>query len=278
MKRYLQSLFAIVAAIVVLAGCKKDEYKVYYEGGTAPVLSANKANALALSFANANSEAVTLKWTNPNYKFTTGISSQNVTYKIEIDTVGANFNSRIKRVVSVSNDLSKSFTQSDINDIMLNGMELTAGRQYNLEMRVVASLSNYSTANAVPLASNALRFSATPYVIPPKVQPYTGEVFIIGDATQDGWGNPVTTKQKMTQVTPLLYEITTQLNGGKSLLFLPENGSWARKYGFTGAKNENNPNGDEFKQEGNDIKVPAENGTYKIELNFQTGKFKFTKQ
>jgi hypothetical protein len=82
----------------------------------------------------------------------------------------------------------------------------------------------------------------------------------------------------MTQISPTLYEITINLTGGQSLLFLPENGSWSRKYGYAGANNSNNPDGDEFRREGGDIKVPAESGTYKVELNFQTGRFKFTKQ
>jgi hypothetical protein len=82
----------------------------------------------------------------------------------------------------------------------------------------------------------------------------------------------------MTQVSPTLHEITLNLTGGQSLLFLPVNGSWDRKYGFAGANNANNVEGDEFRREGGDVKVPAESGMYKIELNFQTGRFKFIKQ
>jgi hypothetical protein len=175
----------------------------------------------------------------------------------------------------VTNDLSRTFTQSALNDVLLNTMELKAGRAYNLEMRVVASIGT----NAVPLTSNVLRFSATPFAIPPKVEPYTNEVYVVGSATPGGWDNPVPSPaQKMTQVNPTLYEITLPLTGGQSLLFLPENGSWARKYGWDGPNNANNPDGDNFKRDGGDIKVPAESGTYKIELNFQTGRFKFTKQ
>jgi hypothetical protein len=39
----------------------------------------------------------------------------------------------------------------------------------------------------------------------------------------------------------------------------------------------NNPLGDDFKIGGGDLIAPAASGTYKIEVNFQTGKFKLTK-
>jgi hypothetical protein len=275
MKRYLHFLLAMVTAGVLLVACTKDEYRIYYENGTAPTLTANRTTTIPMSFATADAEAIRIDWTNPNYRFTTGSSSQNVTYQIQIDTVGGNFASRNRATISVTNDLSRTFTQSALNDILLNSMELRAGRMYNLEMRVVASLAG----SAVPLASNVLRFSTTPFVIPPKVEPYTNEVYVVGSATPGGWANPVPVPaQKMTQVSPTLHEITLNLTGGQSLLFLPVNGSWDRKYGFAGANNANNVEGDEFRREGGDVKVPAESGRYKIELNFQTGRFKFIKQ
>jgi hypothetical protein len=276
MKRYLHFLLVTVTAGVLLAACTKDEYRIYYENGTAPTLTATRANTIPMSFATSNEEAIRLDWTNPNYRFTTGSSSQNVTYQIQIDTVGGNFASRNRATISVTNELSRTFTQMALNDVLLNSMELRAGRQYNLEMRVVASLGSSS---AIPLTSNVLRFATTPFVIPPKVEPYSTEVYVVGSATPGGWANPVPAPaQKMTQVSPTLYEITLNLTGGQSLLFLPVNGSWDRKYGFVGSNNTNNVEGDEFKREGGDIKVPAESGTYKIELNFQTGRFKFIKQ
>ena len=67
------------------------KHKIYYEEGTAPVLTANRTSTIPLSFATQDNEAIKLNWTNPDYKFTTGVSSQNVTYLIEIDTTGANF-------------------------------------------------------------------------------------------------------------------------------------------------------------------------------------------
>ena len=42
MKRYLNKIMLTAAAgLLLFSACKKDEAKVYYEGGTAPVLNLN---------------------------------------------------------------------------------------------------------------------------------------------------------------------------------------------------------------------------------------------
>jgi hypothetical protein len=145
-------------------------------------------------------------------------------------------------------------------------------------MRVTSSIGT-----SVPLYSNVLKFNVTPYVIPPKVAPpSTGQLYIVGNATPggdaSGWNNPVPVPtQQFTKISPTVYEITIPLIGDKSYLFLPENGSWAVKYGAIGANNTNNVNGDDFRAGGGDMKAPAVSGNYKIEVDFQRGKFIVTK-
>ncbi len=84
-------LFFSSLLLFIFSSCEKDENKIYFEGGTPPVLSSNLAATIPLSFANTDKDALRLSWTNPNYQFTTGGSSQDVSYLIEIDTIGANF-------------------------------------------------------------------------------------------------------------------------------------------------------------------------------------------
>jgi hypothetical protein len=98
-----------------------------------------------------------------------------------------------------------------------------------------------------------------------------------------GNGDAELLAQKFTQVTPTLYEITVNLNGGGSYLFVPRYGNWTavppdpEKYGGTGANNTNNVNGDDFKPLGGDLLAPPATGTYKIVVDFQKGKFTVTK-
>lgn len=262
--------------VLVLAACKKDEHKVYYEGGTAPALTASRTGSIPLSFANQDQEAIRLSWTNPNYQFTTGLSSQNVTYELEIDTVGANFTNPLRQTISISNDLSRTLTQSQLNDYLLNQLLLKPGMSHTIEMRVSAFIG---ASRAALLRSNALQFTVTPYAIPPKVQPpTTGKLFIVGNATPGGWNNPVPVpSQEFTKISDTQYEITLSLTGGNFYLLLPLNGDWGVKYGAIGGNGSNNALGDDFRMGGGDLIAPAVSGTYKIEVNFQTGKFKLTK-
>jgi starch-binding outer membrane protein SusE/F len=275
MKKHFNFLFSTAAALLVLSGCKKEENRIFFEGGTAPVLTAN-TTAAVLAPGLEDQTAIVFNWTNPEYRFTTGISSQDVSYTLELDTVGANFGSKNKYVTTVSKDLSKSFTVSEINNIMGNTMLLKTGRQYNFETKITASIGSSA---AVPLTSAPFRFTATPFTPPPKVElPTTGKLYLVGDASPGGWNNPVPTpSQEFTKVSNTMYEITVALSGGKSLLFLPLNGDWGDKYGWAGSNNGNIPEGDNLRRGGGDIKVPAASGNYKISVDFQLGKFTITK-
>lgn len=279
MKNVFKYLLSSLAVLLVFSSCKKDEHKIYLEEGTAPALTASRTGTIPLGFTTKDQEAVKLSWTNPAYKFTTGTSSQNVNYLLEIDTTGANFTNPNKKSISLSQDLSVTFTQEQLNDYLLNQLNLKAGVPHNIEMRVTSSLVN----NSVPLFSNVLKYTITPYAIPPKVTPpASGELYIVGNATPGGdatgWNNPVPVpSQRLTQVSPTFYTITLPLFADKSYLLLPVNGSWNQKFGNTGSNNSNDPMSFDFKDGGGDIKSPAIGGNYRIDVDFQRGKINLTK-
>jgi hypothetical protein len=277
MQNIIKLIFTFLVAGAFVS-CERNVSEITFEGGTAPVLSANKT-AIDLKFATANEEAITLMWTNPNYAFSTGNSSHNVSYTLEIDTVGANFSNPKKKTLVISSNLEQKITQAELNDYLLSSLELLPSMPHNIQMRVTSSIGSGSSGL---LTSNTLGYTVTPYSIPPKVNPpATGELFITGGATPGGWqcacGEAPLVAQKFTQVSPTLYELNRiTLTGGQSFLFLPVYGSWAAKYGFTGNGNENNVDGDEFREGGNDLKAPA-TGDYKIVVNFQTGRYSLTR-
>lgn len=116
------------------------------------------------------------------------------------------------------------------------------------------------------------------------VKAFTGNLpdnlFIVGDATQGGWSNPVpAASQQFTRLNSAQFEGTFQLNGGKQYLLLPVNGSWEHKY----AVNDNSitglsAGGDFGYDYSSNFPGPADNGNYKIQVDFISGKFKVTKQ
>ena len=73
-----------------IVSCDKEENQIMYMGGTNPVLSTTATAPIVLRKENRDQVGLVLNWTNPNYRFTTGVSSQDVTYLLQVDTVGGN--------------------------------------------------------------------------------------------------------------------------------------------------------------------------------------------
>lgn len=284
MKNTLKWLTLISLIVALLWSCKKDENKDFYKGGNPPVLTQRtntNGDSVMLAFADSSKEAIHLLWTNPNYEFTTGISSQNVNYQIQMDTAGSGFTNPNLKVISVNQDLSLSITEAELNDYLLNQLALKDSVAHQIEIRIISSLG---TRSAVPLISNVIKFSAVPYAIPPKVPlPNTGHLYIIGNATPGGeahgWDNPVPVPEKeFTQLSPTKYEITIDLIGGKQFLFIPENGSWTNKYACKSTADQSADGGDFGYNWSDNFPGPAASGTYKITVDFQRGKYTVVKQ
>ncbi|MBS1578116.1 MAG: SusE domain-containing protein [Bacteroidetes bacterium] len=279
MKKLLTNLLLLSATVSMLWSCQKDQAMDVYQGGTAPVLTASVSTTIPLAYSTAANEAVKLSWTNPAYQFASGISSQDVSYLVEIDTSGANFTNPNKKTLSFSKDLGVSISQSSLNDYLLNQLLLNTTMAHNIEIRVTATINN---TTATKLVSNVLKFTVTPYAIPPKVAPpTTGNLYLVGSATAGGWSNPVPVpSQQFTKVSTTFYTITVTLIGGQEYLFLPLNGDWGHKFACNKTTSPPDGNiGGDFGYDWNDnFPGPTTNGTYKIDVDFQRGKFIVTKQ
>jgi starch-binding outer membrane protein SusE/F len=284
MKKYFKTSIIALLSVVMLSNCKKEENQVIFEGGKAPVAtsSINATTPVVLIDANKDMILGNISWTNPEYKFNTGLSSQDVNYTIQIDTVGGNFKSPKMSETLVQNELFLKPKVSEFNKMLL-AMDITPGSTKNYIMRIKSDLkaNNPNAAGTVPLFSNVINFTATTYldakVIPPGNPPLydNGELYLVGAASPGGWANPVPApSQKFTRISSTKYELTVMLNGGnQNYLLLPVNGSWNQKFGNDcGSNGCNEPGAYDFKREGGDIKGPAIGGTYTIKVNFITGK------
>ena len=270
MKKSIKILLNAAWLLLVLASCKKDENQVTYEGGTPPKLTASSTANMVLNIANSANQALAFSWTNPEYKFSNGPSSQNVTYILQIDTTGSNFTNPGIQEFSIANNLSFSMTVKELNTT-LTKLGMVENIPHNIEFRVKSTLINKSAA----LFSNVIKIVITPYL--DVVYPVPAALYITGSATPLNWqcgcATDVGTTQKFTKVSSTKFELTIALSANNSYLLLPVYGSWAAKYGFVGGNNANNVNGDDFKPEGGDMKAPATSGIYKITVEFKTGKW-----
>lgn len=269
-------LFTTILFAAALAGCKKDDPTVSFVSATNPVLTASSSSALVLTGANAAANAIAFTWTNPNYRFTTGISSQDVTYTLQADTTsptGKTFSSGIVQESSVSKELGTSYTVKDLNGI-LTKMNLLENIPHSLEFRLKASLVN----GALPLYSNVIKMMITPYLDVAVPVPPTGDLYITGNAFASDWTNSPPAAQKFTKLSNTLYTITVPFVAGKQYKFLSTLGQWQPQYGGSSATGGNlgfNMGG------GSDpdaIPTPSASGNYKITVNFKTGVYTVEKQ
>lgn len=283
MKIVFKILFAL-GIIAILPGCEKKDNLVKFEGGTAPVLAKSTDASLALNKANKNDNIITLNWTNPNYSYNTGVNSQTVTYLIQIDKAGSNFTSSALQEVSFSGELQKTFTVNELNTL-LNKMELEPGVTQNLEIRVKSALGS---ASAAPLLSNVISLKVIPYldfaVEPPGTEAggyLDASLWVTGDAFASGYANPLPSPydvtQKFKRIDLLHYEAVVQMVGGGAYKMIQKQNDWSTQYH---ALSGSTWDGGSFEKKDADpgFSGAPTAGTYKITVNFQTGKYTVVKQ
>jgi hypothetical protein len=276
MKKIIQSFIYLSIAIVFFVSCEKEEAKDTFVSGTTPVFAASVKDSIGLNFNTENDNAVTFSWSNPNYQFASGVSSHNVSYSLEIDTAGANFNGKNKITVSISQDLTVTYTQKAFN-ILISDLKVRTGRVAQLEMRVLASIGSKATS----IASNKLVFKVLPYAPPPKVPvPTAGTLWVVGNAFASGWSNPLPApfdmSQKFTKVSDTQYELVVDMLSTGNYKLIQEQGVWGTQYRPLAG----DANSGTFERRDADpgFVAPAVAGKYKLVFDFQAGTYTVTKQ
>jgi|GEM_PF-125751 len=141
--------------------------------------------------------------------------------------------------------------------------------------------SNTPAPSTSGLYKIIVNFATNSYTVTPYSGTLPSNLYIVGDATQGGWTNPVPVpSQQFTQISNAEFKLTVPLTTGKSYLFLPLNGNWDHKYG--GATDGTASGGTPLLADGNvpdsNTPAPAADGTYTIDVNFITNNFTVVKQ
>lgn len=273
MKNILKFCVLFLFAINILQACKKDDKKIFFEGGTAPELKqlSAKPDSVLLRIDRAK-EFLNLSWTNPNYRLTTGTSSQDVTYILQLDTTGSNFTNPKMFEKEIPKELGATITVGEINTY-LTKMELTVDVPHDIELRIVSSING-----AVKLNSNVLKFAQLvmyeDFAVPP---PANGQLFIVGDGTTTGWDNNPSAPHYATKISKGLFIDTVSLTSGKYYKYLTVANQWQPQYGLKKNSGGNASGGDLDLNDGTtsdpDAIPTSGTGDYIVTINFTTGKY-----
>lgn len=264
------------------SSCKKDYSEITYKGGTAPVLTATKSDSIPLPINDSLSTAVSFYWTNPNYMYSTGPNTIGVNYYLEFDTLGANFTNPKMQQVAFNGNLNTTFTVSQLNALLGNGLQLVTFTPHTIQVRVVSFLPPYTSSSptAASLYSDTINYTVVPYTPPPAVQPPSNDsLYIVGSAVvADNWANPMPPNiiggETFTRLSHTHYTITIDLVGSGEYKLVSVNGSWNEQWGV--AIQDSYPSGGPFVFNAQNFQAPSASGKYTIDVNFQTGIFAVT--
>lgn len=128
--------------------------------------------------------------------------------------------------------------------------------------------SNTPSPTASGWYSITVNFQDGIYTVTPYTSTFPTNLFIVGDATADGWSNSnPAVNPAFTQLDAARFQLTVPLIGGKSYLMLPVAGSWANKYAV--ADGTVPSSGGRFGYNlSTNFNSPATSGTYTITANF----------
>ncbi|MBS1757238.1 MAG: SusE domain-containing protein [Bacteroidetes bacterium] len=267
MNKIFKALLAILFIAFAFTACDKKDALTVFGTGTAPALTAS-TNTFAPTASDSDKVAVVFNWTDAKY----ATDSSTEKYIIQIDSAGRNFSKAVSK--TIIGKLSASYTNKELNAILL-GFGFAFNTAYNIEARVLSSYGN----NNEQYKSNSVAIKATAYVTPPKIMPPTsGHLYLVGNASQGGWGNPVPVPtQEFAKLDSVTYGGVFNLNGGNEYLLLPVNGSWDHKYSVNDKNVTGLAAGGDFGYDlSSNFPAPATSGWYTMIFSFQTGKFTVT--
>lgn len=162
---------SVLFTVLFLFSCKKIDDTEFNKGDTILAINVNKSS-LMLEEKNHSADAFIFNWTTGTNKGT----NASISYTLKIDKQGSNFSNALVEQPGKS-VLSKKYTVKEFNDLLLTKWQVAPGTETSMEARVIATVAD----NAAPADSATISFKVKPY------KPVTTTLYLIGDATPNGW-------------------------------------------------------------------------------------------
>ncbi|MFV0269831.1 MAG: SusF/SusE family outer membrane protein [Draconibacterium sp.] len=181
-----------------LNSCQQDEDIVISKGD--PVSLSLSANELVLSQEAYANTSLVISWSRGSNQGT----GSSISYILEVDKAGNNFASA-KTYDLGKGVYEKSFTVSGLNDLILNFWDIQAGTTAEFEVKVTANVTNEDVEDG---ATEIKSFRVTTY------KPVSPELYIVGDATPNGWDITGATPLTASASKPWLFTYQGHLTTG----------------------------------------------------------------
>lgn len=249
MKRIQYILFYIFCITLSMA-CKKTDYAELNKGDT-PLSISSSVSSLTLKEKERDNEVLILNWTSGSNKGTNAA----INYTLQIAKQGANFSGAAAEALG-SAVYSRKYTSGQLNDLLLTKLKAIPGTAITIEARIVAATQAEGVEQEI---SEPVSFTVIPY------QPVTSTLYLIGDATPNGWDNNNPTPMTPSAVLPGVFTWTGLLNPG-DFKFLTTPGQWLPTYNKSANSADSLFYRTDFGQADDKFSV-ATMGTYTITVN-----------
>ena len=140
------------------------------------------SSTIELNAANPDGEALRITWTAASNNGT----NAGISYTFQMDKQGNNFAGGIKDSLG-RGVYEKIFKNEELNNLLTGTFSATAGSEVDLEVRVVAKVLGLKYVEQISLVKHIKVITHTPI---------SSKLYLIGDATPNGWANDKATEMK----------------------------------------------------------------------------------
>ena len=256
MKKYIYGFIGILLGGLLLSACTDQDYKQLDKGLNQLTLTAAE-KVDNLQEINHASNAITLNWTTGNNADT----GNRIYYQLKLAKAGTNFAEPYTALANGSQVYTWSINEENINNLILDKFGGTAGQPTSIDARISAIVNGVDQAQ-----TDSLTFQMTPY------KAVTTTLYLIGDATPNGWSADNATAMTRTENGLFTWEGT--LKSG-NLKFITTLGQFLPSYN----KNENDSIVLHTRDDQPDGKWQITvDHYYKVTANLLTGQVTFTQE
>ena len=217
--RYYKTLWTVVMALVgslIIFSCEEYEESYSPRLTDKPVLSVS-SQEIALRQKQEGTTAFTLNWTPGSNRGTNSA----INYTVEIDRKGNEFAAPVT-IEAGKASYNSNFRVDSFNDLLLNSFLISPGSGAEMEFRVI---SKPLDTTVPPDVSNIVTVAVTPY----EPLPVPAALYMVGDATPNGWDEKNPTELTKSSNDPGVFTYQGEMSAGE-LKFLTIIGEWLPSY------------------------------------------------
>ena len=240
----------IAFLLLLLTGCKKEDYMELFKEGKPFELKAPKEN-VALDAANPEQEAVKFTWTAASNYGTNAA----ITYTFQMDVQGNNFAGGISENLG-REAYERVYKNEELNNLLLSTFKVATDTEVTMEVRIIAQVAS---------GEGMKQHSNVKTVVFKTHTPISNTLYIIGSAAPHGWSADQAEEMKPVEGTPKAFAWSGRLSAGE-IKFITTKSQFIPSYGK--GSNNNELHFRKTDADNSDEKFTiAESGVYTVKVN-----------